>query len=187
MDPAQGRPLSADEVAALAERYLSFLRDHVRRLAGPLVRQRESLSDLVQSALRELFESAPGLAFESEAAFRSWLCTAATHKIVSKHRYHAAQRRAAEREEPLSGGLWDLAAESAVELSPPGAAARGEELERLRDAIDALDEQDRQIVVLRKLLDVPTPAIAERIGMPESTVRWRLARALVELATRLGD
>jgi len=41
-------------------------------------------------------------------------------------------------------------------------------------------------VVLRKLFDVATPEIAERLSLSASTVRGRLARAMTELAARLA-
>jgi RNA polymerase sigma factor (sigma-70 family) len=56
----------------------------------------------------------------------------------------------------------------------------------LRAAIEELDEEDRQILVLRKLLDVPPSVVATELGLAESTIRWRLARTLAELAARLG-
>ena len=38
---------------------------------------------------------------------------------------------------------------------------------------------------LRRIFDVPTPEIAEMVGLAESTVRWRLARAMTRLASEL--
>jgi len=60
-----------------------------------------------------------------------------------------------------------------------------EELERLQRALDGLDDEDREIVCLRRIFDVPAAEIAEITGLAESTVRWRLAQAMTKLASEL--
>ena len=59
-------------------------------------------------------------------------------------------------------------------------------LERLRSALDAHDPTDREILILRKLFDVPAQEIAERVGLSASTVRGRVAAAMTALAVRLA-
>jgi len=176
-------PLTRERIGELVERHHGVLRTYVHGRASPLVRSRESLSDVVQSTLRELCEDAGGLAFASEAAFLGWLYTVAAHKIVSKHRYHAADRRAARLEEPLPEDSRDIPADESG--SPTRSAARREDLERLAAALGDLKERDRRIFVMRRLYGVPAKAIAVELGIAESTVRGRLHAALTELAARL--
>jgi RNA polymerase sigma factor (sigma-70 family) len=170
------------------ERHVSLLRSYVRLRAGPLLRSREALSDIVQSTLRELLEDARGLRFESEAAVRSWLYKVATHKIISKQRYHAAERRNPERELALSDEMWDLPERdaSSPSRSPTRQLVRLEELELLQRAFDELDDEDRQILAMRRFFDLPTAVIAAELGLAESTVRGRLGRIQAELASRLA-
>ena len=94
------RKLARAEVELLLERHMPQLRTYVRLRAGPLLRAREPLSDLVQSALREAYEEMEDFEYTSDGAFRAFLYTVATNKIISKNRYHTAQRRAGEREQP---------------------------------------------------------------------------------------
>jgi RNA polymerase sigma factor (sigma-70 family) len=178
-----GESLSRERIGILVERHRAMLRTYVRGRASPLVRSRESLSDVVQSTLRELCEDAGGLRFASEAAFLGWLYTVAAHKIVSKHRYHAAERRTARVEESMPEDSGDLPIDWSG--SPTRSAARHEDVERLAAALAALGERDRQIFVMRKLYDVPASRIAEELGIAESTVRGRLHVVVTELAARL--
>lgn len=179
--------LSRAELDALVERHLDLLRYYVRLRAGPLVRARESIEDVVQSTVREIYEDGAGLHCESEGAFRRYLYTVATHRIIDKNRRHQAQRRSPEREESRAGSLSDLPQPggSRPSRSPSAHAEHNDDLERLRAAFDDLSEEDRELLAMRKIFDMPTRDISERLGMPESTVRWKLSQLLAELAHRM--
>lgn len=183
----EGRLLSRVELEELLTRHLAPLRSYVRLRSGPELRQVEPPSDVLQSALREIVARFPSFRFTTDAAFRRWILTIALHKIVSKTRYHSATRRDAGRAEDLASRLWDLPArdEGSHAGTPSRHAAHAEELERLQLALDGLDEEDREIVCLRRIFDVPAAEIAEITGLAESTVRWRLAQAMTKLASEL--
>lgn len=176
-------PLSRERIGVLVERHHGMLRTYVRGRASPLVRSRESLSDIVQSTLRELCEDVGGLTFASEGAFLGWLYTVASHKIVSKHRYYSADRRTSRLEVTMPEDSREPSLDES--LSPTRSAARREDLERLATALAQLEDRDRQIFVMRKLYDVPASAIAVELGIAESTVRGRLHAVMTELAARL--
>ncbi|MFO1011934.1 MAG: sigma-70 family RNA polymerase sigma factor [Planctomycetota bacterium] len=186
-EPPEERVLTRAELDQLVEQHLDVLRYYVRLRAGPLVRARESIDDVVQSTVRELYEQRESVRYTNEAAFRRFLYTVATHKIISKNRHHQAQRRSPEREAPLSNALWDVPQPngSRPSRSPSAYAERADDLDRLRVAFDVLDESDRQILAMRKVFDMPTREIAAQLGIPESTVRWRLAVVLAELSSRM--
>jgi RNA polymerase sigma-70 factor, ECF subfamily len=179
----QGAAARTEQFDRRLEENVALLRRYVRAKTGATVRSREPVSDIVQSVVRAACE-APLDAHEDDAAFRSWLCTIAANKIISKNRFYSAERRDADRER--SFGEQGRLVRDEAQLSPALRAERGEDLERLRGALDALDPTDREIVILRKLFDVPTPRIAERVSLSASTVRGRLARAMTELAARLA-
>jgi RNA polymerase sigma-70 factor (ECF subfamily) len=105
------------------------------------------------------------------------------HKIISKQRHHDAAQRSLGREEPLDGlelGVQD------DQASPSSHAEHEEDLERLRSALSDLDEKDREVIVLRRIFGLSAAEIAQQNGEAESTVRWRLQRAMVRLADRLS-
>jgi RNA polymerase sigma factor (sigma-70 family) len=175
-----------EEFEELLERYMTPLRTYVRLQAGPLLRAREPLSDVVQSTLREAWEARSTFQFTGEAAFRGFLYTIAAHKIISRNRYWAAQKRAPENEESQAV-LWELPQSegSSPSKSPTRHLIHEEEVERLRVAFTQLDAQDQQILSMRRIFDVPAAEIAKQLGIAESTVRWRLGVIQTELASRL--
>ncbi|HEV8112136.1 MAG TPA: sigma-70 family RNA polymerase sigma factor [Planctomycetota bacterium] len=165
------------------EQHIGLLRSYVHAKAGRVVKSREPLSDLVQSVVREAC-AARSPELDDDASFRSWLCTIAAHKIISKNRYYAAERRDASRETTGPDGANEIPGRE--DASPSVLAERGEELDRLRRALDELDPVDREILILRRIFDVPTAEIASRTSLAPSTVRGRLARVMTELACRLA-
>jgi len=52
------------------------------------------------------------------------------------------------------------------------------------EALEALSEQDRQLLTLRYVNDLTQSAIAEQLGIPEGTVKVRLYRAREKLRKR---
>jgi RNA polymerase sigma-70 factor (ECF subfamily) len=169
--------------AGRIEEHLELLRRYVRAKAGRNVTSKEPLSDLVQSVVREAC-AAGSLEHEDDDAFRSWLCTIAAHKIISKNRYYTAERRDPARERPIEEEASALAL--GPEASPVLRAEREEDLERLRRVLDELDPLDREILVLRRIFEIPIGEIARRTSLAPSTVRGRLGRALTEIAGRLA-
>ncbi|MCY2961758.1 MAG: sigma-70 family RNA polymerase sigma factor [Planctomycetota bacterium] len=186
-EPPAGRVLTRPELEELLQRHLAPLRSYVRLRSGPALRQMEPPSDVLQSALREIVERAASFRFTNELAFRRWILTIALHKIVSKTRYHGAARRGSGRAEDIASRLSQVPARDPGSHagSPSRDAVHAEDLERLQAALDRLDDEDREIVCLRRIFDVPTSEIAEIVGLAESTVRWRLAQAMTRLASEL--
>src|SRR5215510_13975884 len=74
----------AEAVRALVEDHLPRLRAFVRLNCGAALRARESASDLVQSACRDVLANLDGFRWEGEPAFRSWLYTAAARKVADR-------------------------------------------------------------------------------------------------------
>jgi len=179
---ASGRSaLRADELRPLLERHLALLRAHVRDQAGATLLSREPLSDIVQSVALEVLLDAERESFADEAAFRRWVWRVATNKILEKHRRWSAAKRSAHREV-------ELEPESAVDAraTPDQHAQRAEELGALAAALESLDDELREVLLLRRVFDVPPALVAAELGIAESTVRWRTAQAMSKLAARLG-
>jgi RNA polymerase sigma-70 factor (ECF subfamily) len=53
-------------------------------------------------------------------------------------------------------------------------------------AVSKLSEDERQVIVRHYLLDQPVAVVAVQLGIPEGTVKSRLARARARLAEMLG-
>lgn len=176
---------SADAVATLLERHLPSLEVFVRLRAGPALMARESVGDLVQSACREVLEDAGEFHWESEAHFRHWLFTTALRKIQDKGRHHRRARRDPAREQVVTDV--DLLAGCANLITPSRVLEAKEQLAALESAFAELSEEQREVVLLARIVGLPHAAIAERIGKSEGATRVILHRALAKLATRMAE
>lgn len=171
----------------LLRKYLPDLRNYVQRQAGPVVRGRESSSDLVQSVCRELLENLADGRFEyrGEPEFRAWLRAAALNKVRHRGRYWEAARRAAGRE--VAGGQPGLEEGPAVHSHTPSReVAQREAAERARRLFESLPERYRQVIQLARIEGLGHREIAARMGLSEPASRMLLSRALARLAT-LGE
>ena len=182
----QGDP---DAIGRLFERHLSALRAYVRLRGGGRVRRQENDSDVVQSVCLELLKNLENFRYEGEAAFRHWLFTAALRKLVEKDRYWRAAKRDADRvasSERQSPSATDALAEVYADLCTPSQVAIGREsLERVERALDAMPEDQREILLMSRLMGLSHAEIAQRVGRSELAVRSALSRALARLARML--
>ena len=183
------RLLQGDEQAreVLLERYLPGLRAFVRLRSDEALRARESVSDLVQSACREVLQHADRFRHADEGAFRRWLYTTALRKIQDRRQYHRAQMRDAAREQPLRSGAGDDALLDAYGslCTPSRELMSREAVERIERAFDRLSDDQREVICLGKLLGLPRAEVARRMGRSELAVRTLLSRALTKLASAL--
>lgn len=115
--------------------------------------------------------------FRGEARLHTWLYGIASRLCLN--RLASAERRV------VRGDDEALAAAASDE---PSAAARLERAERdaaVREAIGALPEERRIVVVLRDLEGLSYDEIAEVLGLEPGTVRSRLHRARLDLKAKL--
>ena len=183
------RASSGDQAAldTLLARHIGGLRAFIRLRAGPAVRARESVSDLVQSVCREILEHADRFQHGGDVGFRHWLCTTALRKIANRQRYYRAARRDVRRERPIGQ---EISAEADAQLlacyatfcSPSRSAVAREELSRVEKAFDRLPEHYREVIVLSKIVGLSRAEVAREMNRTEDAVASLLYRALIELA-----
>ncbi|HKX46490.1 MAG TPA: sigma-70 family RNA polymerase sigma factor, partial [Planctomycetota bacterium] len=171
---------------------LPALRAFVRLRAGAALRERESVSDLVQSTCREVLAKLPTFHYGGDAGFRNWLYTAALRKILGRADHWATQKRDPHRElpppsnSPTATSTRDLAAVYATLTTPSQHAIALETLSAVEAAFDRLPPDRREIIVLSRLVGLDHAALAHHLGCTEPTARQRLFRALAELGEHLG-
>ncbi len=100
----------------------------------------------------------------------AWLRTVAMNRVRGGWRHAAVVRK---YHAAVPGP------QSPVEVGPEHVA--------LVTALGALDPDQRKVVVLRHLAGLGTRDIALELGIPEGTVKSRLARARARLAVLLGE
>jgi RNA polymerase sigma-70 factor (subfamily 1) len=180
---SQGDALAVDR---LLEQHLPGLRAYVRLRCGPALRARESASDIVQSACRDVLENIERFQWNGESGFKAWLYRTALRKIADRAEYWGAQKRDVQREVRLAAGsspgdarLSDVYRSVG---SPSGLAMGREAMERLEAAFDRLTEEEREVVVLARVVGLSHAEIGEQLGCSEGAARVRLFRALATLA-----
>lgn len=147
-------------------------------------------SDLVQSVCREVLESADRFEFQGDAAFRSWLFTAALRKLVEKDRKLHAGRRDVRREHQIDaeGGADAAVLQGYASATTPSLLAMGNEgAEKLEEAFDELTEEHREIITLSRFVGLSHAEIAAQLGKNEEACRQLLRRALVKLSLALAN
>jgi RNA polymerase sigma-70 factor (ECF subfamily) len=167
---------------ALLRRHLPDLMVFVRAKSGPRLRAQESCSDLVQTVCREALQSVEHYEWRGEGSFRRWLFTLAMNKLRNRADYYAAERRDAARV---------VAGSDAVDATPGGFgpsqhAIAGEANAKFEAALDRLDEDQREVVLMARVIGMSHAEIAAELGIHEGAVRTRLSRALARLATLMA-
>lgn len=164
-------------VEELLARFLPRLRAFVRLHLDSALRQRESCSDIVQSACREALDHAGGFRYEGEEQFRAWLFRAALHKILERRRHLLAQKRDARRETVL-GDLDAQDVRMALQ-SPSQMAIAGELAAEMEAAFDRLPADYREVITLTRIVQLSHAETARQMGRTEGAVRMLLSRALL--------
>jgi RNA polymerase sigma-70 factor, ECF subfamily len=184
------------ELGLLLESYRDRLRRLVALRLDPRLRGRVDVSDVIQEgyldAARRLGEY---LADPGRMPFYLWLRFLVGQRVADQHRRHlGAQGRDAGREVSLARAAMPeasaalLAAELLGKLtSPSQAAIRAERGRRLREALEALDPIDREVLVLRHYEQMSNGEVAAVLGLDKSAASKRHVRALARLREHLGD
>lgn len=134
----------------------------------------EDAEDVVQEAFLVTLDRAA--TFDPTRPFGPWLHGVVRHKAVRLRTRTARRRRLLQ----LFG--WPEAA--AIDEDRVDAAST---LERAHALLDTLPEMQRRCFDLHVGLGLPTPLVAERCGIAESTVRQHVFRARSALRRALGD
>lgn len=104
------------------------------------------------------------------AALRRWVFTIAHHRLVDELKSAVRQREQLTAEPP----------------EPPGGGEHGLDLDLLA-ALACLTDDQRNVVVLRYVADLPIRDVAKILGKRGGAVKMLQARGLAELRARLDE
>lgn len=158
---------------------------YVRLRLGPSLRQRVDVDDVLQDGWAEATRSLASFEPRGEGAFVRWLC-----RILENRIRDLGDRETARKRTPDAAfvRVSEIASHAAGPKSgAAGAAARAEEEVRLVRAVDALPDDEREVVLRRFFEHRTLDEIAALTGQGETTVRRLLGRALRRLGSALGD
>jgi RNA polymerase sigma-70 factor, ECF subfamily len=101
--------------------------------------------------------------------------------------YTVAQRRLADRARRLAHQHASLRELEQMRFAPAEAVYGAGVAAALREAIAALPETQRTVVVMKLLRGLSFAEVADRVGTSEAACKMRFARGLEALRDRLGD
>ena len=164
-------------------RHIYGNRDFLRSVLRRYTETEETARDLLQETFFQALRSLPD--FRGESKLTTWLYSIA--KNVALARYRKDKRRSPLEEETLT-----RVAARKEERGRPGAGhvswdpveqtTRNEETALVREALEELSENYREIIELRDLDEKSTKEVAEQLGLTRVNVRVRLHRARQKLS-----
>jgi RNA polymerase sigma-70 factor (ECF subfamily) len=164
---ALARKGSTEAAGALFDRYWPL----AWKAAYAVTADRELADDAAQEGMQRAFGALAR--FDETRPFGPWLKRITVNRAID----HARRRRRISAAEQS-----DLHARSVSEAADDDLRLRG-----VADAVAALGEAKRTVVVLHYWLDLPVEEIAGVLGLPIGTVGSRLSRAIAELREVLEE
>lgn len=140
----------------------------VFRVAYGVLRNREDAEDVTQEAFAKAYKSFAKL--RERDRFRAWIVKITWHMALDYQRSH--KRRSVR--ENVHFEITSRTVVPAAEVEPGREA-------RLWNAVDALPEKMRIVLILANVEEYDTQEIASMLGIPEGTVKSRLFHARIRL------
>jgi RNA polymerase sigma-70 factor (ECF subfamily) len=174
-------------------------RDRLRRMIALRIDRRLNAridgSDVVQETLMEAANRLKEFLAQDSLPFYLWLRLLACQRLAALHRQHVgAQLRSVKREvsidqAPLPGATSAALARQLVAPgpSPAESAMRREQRLRVRTALDAMTDLDREILALRHFEQLTAQECGQLLDISEEAAKKRYLRALERLRESFVD
>ena len=184
LDAKAGSP---EAVEHLLDRHRNSLRRMIGMRLDRRIQRRVDVSDVVQEVLVEASRRLQAYLENPVMSFHLWIRQIAKDRIIDAHRRHrVSAKRSIDREQPMAvatdQSTLELAAQLAdPELTPAAAVAQRELAMHVQQAIDRLDDRDREVILMRHYEQLSNQEIAEALGLTEPAASMRYLRALKKL------
>jgi RNA polymerase sigma-70 factor, ECF subfamily len=178
-----------DPIASLIQRCLKgdqaawdlIVRQYWRKVfnvAYKFVGKHDEAEDLAQDIFLKIFKSLD--TFDSRANFQTWLISVSRNLCIDHYRSVRKERETINRDVDTN--------ELAPPTREPGPIAALEQADRvalLRKALAALPATLRTAVLMRDIQELSYQEIADKLRLPEGTVKSRINRGRTELARQV--
>jgi len=183
------QPDSPDPVESLIQRCLTgdqiaweqIVRQYWRKVfnvAYKFVGKHDEAEDLTQDIFFKIFKSLD--TFDRRANFQTWLISISRNLCIDHYRSVRKERETLDREVDAA----DLAPATA-EPGPVAALEQRDRVALLRQALAELPDTLRTAVLMRDIQELSYQEIADRLRLPEGTVKSRINRGRTELARQI--
>lgn len=171
----QAKQGSREAFTALMELHQAKVYNLALRMTG----SPEDAADLSQEAFLNAWRGLPS--FQGDSAFSTWLYRLTSNACIDFLR-REKRRQNVDSALSLDDGETDLASVIPDRAPSPQAVLEGKELkEAIRQGLEQLSEEHRQVLVLREVTGLSYAEIAKVTGLEEGTVKSRIARARLAL------
>ncbi len=177
------------ELASIFEELRPRLERLVEFRLHPGLRGRVDTADVLQEAFLTISARLPEFLDSPDVSPFVWMRRMTLQCVVNIHRHHFRKKRNVGQEVKLSAlkrsDQTSLSIAHALldsRMSPSQAAIQAEELERMRRALEAMDEIDREVLALRHFERLSNNETAEELGLSATAASNRYIRAMARLA-----
>jgi len=170
------RCLSGDQAAW--ESIVRLYRRKVFNVAYKFVGRHDQAEDLTQDVFLKLYKSLD--TFDRRANFQTWLISVSRNLCIDHYRAVRKERETINRDVDPS----DLAPAS-PDTRVDTQLEQRDRVKLLRKALDKLAPTLRTAVMLRDIQELTYQEIADRLHLPEGTVKSRINRGRTELARQI--
>ena len=176
IDAVIQRCLAGDQDA-----WAQIVRQHWRKvfnIAYKFTGKHDEAEDLTQDVFLKIFKSLN--TFDRRDNFQTWLVSVSRNLCIDHYRSVRKERETIDRD--VDAGELTPAATT---KSPFAALEQRDRVELLKKALDQLPPTLRSAVLLRDIQELSYQEIADRLHLPEGTVKSRINRGRTELARQI--
>lgn len=179
----------------LFERYYERVRRVVRMRLGHKLRLEMDSGDILQETFLAAAKAFDKYEVREEAALINWLAKLAENQIIRAADYHGAQKRNQDRRMHIQSlsGSGNMSDTQSYQLpgdapKPDDQVAGIEEEELLERCVSELDDEYRELIILREYAGASWEEIARETGRPSSdAARMMHGKAMLELSKLLKE
>jgi RNA polymerase sigma-70 factor (ECF subfamily) len=170
-----------------------MLRLHAQMLRlHPRILVKFGYSELVNETLLVAHERIAQFEGGTEAQLIAWLKRILTNRAKDKIDYWHAEMRDVDRERSIEAASEDSSQRlgeflAAQDSSPSEHVSKEEQLARLARALDELDQDQREAIIARYLMQLPVAAIADKMKRSQRSVAGLLLRGKKQLRNLLKE
>jgi RNA polymerase sigma-70 factor, ECF subfamily len=150
----------------------------VFNVAYKFVGKHDEAEDLTQDIFLKIFKSLD--TFDRRANFQTWLISVSRNLCIDHYRSVRKERETIDRDVD-TGEL----APSSPQPGPIAALEQRDRVVLLKQALSALPDTLRTAVMMRDIQELSYQEIADRLRLPEGTVKSRINRGRTELARQI--
>jgi RNA polymerase sigma-70 factor (ECF subfamily) len=150
----------------------------VFNVAYKFVGKHDEAEDLTQDIFLKIFKSLD--TFDRRANFQTWLISVSRNLCIDHYRSVRKERETIDRDVDAN----ELSPAS-HDIGPVAALEQRDRVMLLRQALSALPETLRVAVLMRDIQELSYQEIADKLRLPEGTVKSRINRGRTELARQI--